>query len=349
MTRSILSIGLILFLSHTTSLIGQDIPEQQRPLIGKVAATWCPPCGSWGWDFFENLVMQNSEQATLITAHHSGDLTNDVAQAFSENFEAPYQPYFYYNREDQDVTSDNAADKLLEIKAKVEADWAMSPVANAGLNLLKDDESLTVESRTKFFQEATGEFYLGVYFVEDEVIAFQANQGENAVHEKILRGAISPGSFGEFLDQGTITAGTEFNHTFEASLSGLNSEHLEVITIIWNKVDDKYEVINTNLNSEFTTVSTTQDLGQLNSTLNIWPNSILSSSTITVTTNEPIFDAQLKIVDMNGRIIENIFNGHISPGQLNFSLNKESNVSSGLYILVLESNQGTLSQKFRIE
>ena len=55
-------------------IFAQEVPEVQRPLVTKISATWCPPCGGWGWTLMEELVIDNEDKATLIVAHHDGQL-----------------------------------------------------------------------------------------------------------------------------------------------------------------------------------------------------------------------------------------------------------------------------------
>ncbi len=346
--KSYWTLILVCFLCISQS-IAQEVPEQQRPLISKVAATWCPPCGSWGWEMFEDLVDENEENATLLVAHHSGDLTNSVAQDFSSNFSAPYQPYFYYNITDQNVTSSNRASKLVEINDQVNAALLESPIANAGISMFANGNELEVKTKTKFFQEATGEYYLGVYFVESNIINFQARRGDNAVHEKILRASISSGSFGEFLGSGTIATGTEFSHEFDASLEGMDIEHLEVITIIWKKEGETYDVVNTNISTEFSEPTSSEEINISGTTLNVFPAVINSSATISLNVEEALNNTELALYNRNGQKIQSIHSGNLSVGSLVFELTKTDAITQGLFYLVLRHEGKLVSRSVIFE
>jgi len=180
----------LIFLSSlfSTSFFAQEVPEVQRPLLTKISATWCPPCGGWGWTMMENMVIDNDEKATLIVAHHDGQLVTAAGDAFSTNFNSPYQPFFYMYNDDLGATPGNAAAKRTEIKDLVDVEAAKSPMVNAGMILTLDGTSLQIDTKTKFFQATSGEYYLGIYAVENEVVNFQQGQGNNAIHEKVLRG-----------------------------------------------------------------------------------------------------------------------------------------------------------------
>jgi hypothetical protein len=240
-------------------------------------------------------------------------------------------------------------EKLVEIKEKVDAESLLSPIANAGLLLELDGSDLSVTTKTKFFQEATGEFYLGVYFVENEIIAFQASQGNNAVHEKILRGSISNGSFGELLGNGTIETGTEFDHNFSASILDMNVDHLEVITILWKKEGDTYMVINTNISTDFQQTSSTENALEQSITFEVIPNVVHEMSNISISSQNSIKRAKISLVTASGRHIETIYAGSLLAGNSNFSFHKTTSLASGVYYITLESEEGILTRSVMIK
>jgi len=61
----------------------QEVPEVQKTLISKISADWCPPCGTWAWDLFHDLVNDNDNQAVLMAVHHSGGLETPTSNAFA--------------------------------------------------------------------------------------------------------------------------------------------------------------------------------------------------------------------------------------------------------------------------
>lgn len=344
--KHLLSIALFTLL-FSSQLSAQEVPEIQTPLVTKIAATWCPPCGGWSWDLFEEIVQDNQEKATLIVAHHSGDLVNDVAKDFSENLEAPYQPYIYFNNEDQGATSSNTSTIRTGIQEKINDESLESPIANAGMNLSLDNDELTVDTRTLFFQEVEGEFYLGVYIVENEVVNFQANQGPDAIHEKILRGAISTGSFGELLVNGNISSGTEFTHNFTGIInSNWNIDHLEIITIIWEKVNDRFQVVNSNISTNFETTSANQMTSLNDASIDINPTILQSSSTVEIHVQNEMKNAQVSIIDSKGAVVSTLFNGRISSGTHKYILDKNVLNGQGTYYVVLQNNRKILSSPF---
>lgn len=335
---------LVFIFLFANSLFAQDVPEVQRPLVTKIAATWCPPCGGWGWDFFENLVIDNEEKATMIVAHHSGDLVTVAGDAFSTNFNSPYQPYFYVYNDDVGVNSSNAAAKRTEVKDMIDVEAAKSPIANAGMNLFLTGDQLVIDTKTKFFQAASGEYYIGVYAVEDEVINDQAGQGDNAVHEKILRGSLTGETFGALLMTGDIAVGSEFTNSFTTEYDGWDLDHLEIVTIVWKKETDTYVAVNTNLSSNFVMVGNVNILLE-NAAMEILPNVTSSQSTINLDLEKELENATIELFDLDGKKVTDIFQGRLPIGNSVFTIERNSVATQGMYFVVLKSEGKVMTKR----
>jgi len=228
---------LFTFLSILSlQIFSQDVPEEQRLLLSKASATWCPPCGTWGWTFFEELIEDNEDKAVLLALHHSGQLETPTSDVIATNFGVPYQPRFYINNDEQGVTSSNSDDKRTIFQDSVNAVFATAPVVNAGIQILATDEYI-VNVKTEFFQETEGEYYVGVYVVANDLVNFQESIGPNAVHHKVLRDKITDDIFGEPIGNGTIAAGTENDFEYFIDFDNFNNgSNDEILTIIWKKV-----------------------------------------------------------------------------------------------------------------
>jgi hypothetical protein len=338
-----LSILIVLF---SGSLIAQIVPEVQRPLVTKIAATWCPPCGGWGWTFFENLVIDNEDKATLIVAHHSGDLICPSGAEFSENFNTPYQPYFYVYNDDLGVSSSNATSKRTAVKDLIDAESVKMPIVNAGMNLLLAGDELVVETKTKFFQDASGEYYLGVYAVENEVINNQSGQGNNAVHEKVLRGRISDEIFGDFISSGDVSANSEFDQAFSIILdNGWDLSHLEIITIVWEKEGDKFVAINTNLSTDFIITVGNENVLLENASMEILPNVTSNQAVVNIDLTKELKNATIELFDLDGKKVADIFQGRLSRGNSKFEIERNLVPVQGMYLVVLKSDQKVVTKK----
>ncbi|MEI6852897.1 MAG: T9SS type A sorting domain-containing protein [Bacteroidota bacterium] len=76
---------------------------------------------------------------------------------------------------------------------------------------------------------------------------------------------------------------------------------------------------------------------------NLYPNPIIETFTIefTLTENTPL---EINIVDMDGKMVKELYHGNASQGDNNFSFNK-ANLAKGTYFLVIKSNSSILKNE----
>lgn len=340
---------LLFFLTvFSISLMAQDVPEVQMPLITKRAATWCPPCGGWGWTFFEHLIEDNSDKAILIAAHHSGDLATTVAQEITANFNAFSQPRFYVNNADQNVTNSSSVTKRTEIQEMVDDMSSQAPIANVGLNAWLVDGVLNVDTKTRFFQDTEGEYYVGLYIIEDGVMNTQSGQSGVVAHEYILRAAFDNSSFGEAISETSITANTDFDGLYSLELNpAWNTEKIILMSIIWKKEDDKYQFVNANRTTEFSFTNAEDELSEVTD-FQVFPTVITDQAIAKINLSENVEQVQMNIIDLTGKNMVSIFNGNLTAGEHYFDIQKNQMVA-GMYFLIIEINGKVASEKLIFE
>ncbi|MEM9821494.1 MAG: Omp28-related outer membrane protein [Bacteroidota bacterium] len=330
----------------------QDVPEVQKTLISKISADWCPPCGTWGWNLFHDIIVDNDEEAILMAVHHSGGLETSTSGALADNFGITGQPRFYLGNMDQNVTFGNTTTKQTEIKNNVSANFAQSPLANAGLTATLDGLDLTVNTKTRFFGDADGEYYIGVYIIDDGHIGFQSQQGSNAEHERLLRDGLSDNAFGDLITNGSVSAGTEFTHNFSGTIdASWDPEKLEIATIIWRKNGNTYEFVNTHSTTQFETATPTEELfGSYHFlSMAVQPNISDAQVNVRLDLAETTSNMQLQLINLQGQVVRNIYTGTLNSGQHDFTIHRSEVAQAGLYLLTARSEKGVLSQKVVFE
>jgi len=337
-------ITLTLILLSFNCIKAQDVPEIQQSMITKITATWCPNCGNWGWYFYEDIYSDNADKALLITAHYSGDLQNNTAEDFATNFNVNYQPKFIVGNENQEVLSSNTSSKRTAIKNLVDNNFGLAPVVNAGLQVTKDGDILTVQTRTRFFQSTDGEYYLGVYVIENGVVNYQNGQGNNAVHKNVLRASMSVGSFGEIVASGSIAANAEFDKEYSIQLGNWNINNLEIATIIWKKVGSTYEFVNTHSTTELSSVGVSE-IPENEISFEVFPTLTTASVTIELNFKGEKTGVVLELINPSGQRIATIFEGKAASGIKTFEIDKSLVNSNGLYFLILRSNDGVSTKR----
>ena len=321
----------------------QEVPQTQSSLIIKKTATWCPPCGGWGWDLFEQLIEDNEGKAILWAMHYSGDLISATTQGINTNLSGAGQPRFYLNNVDQGSSS---AAIRSAIMSGVNDNAMQTPVANAiatNISVTNNQISLTVKS--KFFAEASGEYYLNVYVVENGVINAQAGQGNNAVHEKVLRDDMAGTAFGEIVAQGTVAANSTFSTDFSIPIaSGWNPDNIELSTIIWKKNGTKYDFVNgTETSSIVAGISAPSLEG---AAMTVSPNPIAGKAIISLDFSKS-FLGDLGVYDLTGKLVKSLVLGTQKVGNHTIELDAES-LQNGIYFVRLSNDVGLLTRKIVI-
>ncbi|MCB0569524.1 MAG: hypothetical protein KDC66_07170 [Phaeodactylibacter sp.] len=349
----------ILFFSLFTlsfALNAQDIivPQTNKPLIVKYTASWCPYCGAWGWTLFENLLTDNSSDATLVAAHYSGNYLNSTSLAWYNNDNAFYQPVFFVNDVNQNAMSGNIASVRDAVRQEVQEAKAQAPLAQAGIRAQVDDNyDVYVDVKTHFFNNASGEYYLGVYLVEKSFIGYQASIGNNAEHRQVLRGSISPGSFGALVASGDISAGSDYQVSYsigQSSIQSMGIEHLddlysgdiEVVTVIWKKTNGKYQAVNAN--SSVLTILSAVEAPAVASRFDILPNIVAQQAEVQLELPHALPDSRLSLFSLNGVELRNLHRGAMPEGLNTFTLNRE-NLPAGIYLLQLSSGSEVVNRK----
>ncbi len=323
----------------------QQVEETQRTFVTKMAATWCPPCGSWGWSFFDDLLADNADQAVFMAIHHSGLLVTDVGVDIFNNFGATYQPQFFLDDQKINVVSSNTSIRRTEAQQAIDLAFNTAPIANVGFEPVFANNKIDVNAKVKFFQETAGEFYLGIYLIEDGVIEFQQSIGNNAVHKKILRTGFTDDSFGLPITEGAVSAGSEFDLSFSLEISEVAGYDYEVAGIIWKKENNKYVPINIwstkNINSNPTRTS---DITELNHFM-VFPTVTSDQAVINIDLKAPVQNGELNIFDLTGKRVSNVASGSLAKGQHSFQVDQRMINASGMYFIRFSSENGVSTQR----
>ncbi len=344
----------LIFAIFTLMAQAQDIevPQIQRAIVTKHTATWCTNCGRTAWDVFTQVVNNLGDNAIPLSAHRSrsSDLYSDAAAAFLENMDGViYQPEFFVNEK---KISGGSSDLYNNIESEVFAIEAQTPDVQTGLELyLNEDGSgpLRINTRTKFLRELSGQYFLSVWLIEKEVIAFQQSQGNSATHKQVIRKALTESPFGMELFNGNAGPDEDIYMDLEYELEdGETMEGKEVMVAIWRWQNDRYNYVNSNASDIFFTQNTTTSVNQLDnrvSAFKVAPTVVEGQSTITIDLNTTLDRAQLNLYSATGQWTNNVFDGRLSGGIQHFYISKADLPAPGLYFLTLQSSQGVLSRK----
>jgi len=226
--------------------------QEQVPIVLKETGELCPPCGGWGWtawgetiDLVGGKVFLWSQYSDYFVSNshfvnQELDPGNSVNNAFQENF--PYggsKPLFYINGVEAASTSASS------VETAVDASIASTPVDVSAAYIIEwEGDNLTVTAQAKVYNSMSGNYYMGVYLVEDKATGTQSghpNSSPDLEHHMVMRGSVGGNIWGDEIISSTADAGGLIVKTFTQTVpSSYIKENLTIGVVIWKKIGAKY-------------------------------------------------------------------------------------------------------------
>ena len=329
-----------------TISFAQDVEVVQKALITKRTATWCPFCGTWGWDMMEALIEDNEDNAIILGAHFSGDLTSSTASEMLSNFGGSGQPRFFIGRTDQGVSSSNWTAKRADIENQVNSIASGSPIANTGIAAELAGTTLDVQVRTEFFEDANGEYYLSVYLKEDNVINNQAGNSPNASHPDVIRGAVSSTTFGNLINSGNVTAGQTFAEIFQVDINdGWDEDNLALVAIIWEKIGNEYHFINGSESNDFHSIVDISNLEDKGANMEVRPTLANESAYLVINAPMTLTNVNIISTDVIGQRQVLSSMAELTEGVHRLQIRTLEYLARGTYTITLSADQGRISSR----
>jgi hypothetical protein len=342
--KNILFLVVLLF-SAVGQNIAQEVSNKNWTLLHERTADWCPFCGTWGWDMKTRIFDKFKDQNVIFMAvHHSGGLANSTATEFGSNFTGQGQPIFYEDGVDINVTSNSISQKLDETQWVVDFKNSQETIAGVGINanLSEVNKTLQVDAKVEFFSAVPdGDYYLGLYLVEDLLHA-QASRSGQQLHKQVLRRSLLNNTFGSPLKKGAVTKGSIFN--VSATVEGITSsrENYKVIGIIWNKTPSKYLFFNANMvNVGIPASSEELKFSEINAF-----QSERGSIVVDLTGLQQLNDGLITLTDVTGKtLLSQEFKNNITSRTIYL----EGNFNKGIHIITVIQGKDKISKKILLQ
>ena len=215
-----------------------EVPNTKMAFLVKKTATWCGPCGGWGWNRFEDIYEDETLAPHIAVEMHAsgGALGSNDAKEVGEYLDSQNGiPSFYVNcAYFSGLTAiKNAINSAGEAPAAINSAFTVD-VIDAG--------KIQINLKTKVFEPVDGDFYLGVYLLEKGVQAEQSGHSNpNPVHKAVFREALSNNNMGDLMSSGTAEVGAEFDHTIYYIIdTEYKRDDLQIFLILWKKINNEY-------------------------------------------------------------------------------------------------------------
>ena len=208
------------------------IPKQEQwGFAVNYTATWCGPCGDWGAPLIHELY--ETGDVVAITVHASGDpmYNSNLYSSFSADRPTGGGiPSFWIG--DTKTTNVNEMTTLL----------GQMPIAGIAISAVKNETTMTVKTKTKFFEAGNGKYFLSVLILEDGIDgSSSAGQYEqNGVedpssyhHDFVLRASsVSSNSYGEMIIN-SPEKGATVEKEYEIALNATWDQDVYAVAILW--------------------------------------------------------------------------------------------------------------------
>lgn len=222
------------------------VSATQRATVTYVGATWCPPCGAYGDPTKIYMESTFGSKVTILNVQ-SGDAISSSGQ-FGPTFGNAFQsfvgsnsiPHAYWSGANftmvhrgfyTSASSNNSA-----AAGNINSITANAPKVGVAAQATRSGSTITVRTLSKFYQ-ASGQHYIGVYLLEDGVMATQQISNQPATvtsHENVIRDAAYTGNSLGIESMGTsFTANQQVQGTYTIPAGSWNSAKLQVAVVIW--------------------------------------------------------------------------------------------------------------------
>lgn len=357
----------------------------KRVLVEESTGTWCASCG-FGSVYFEHL--ESKYPNTIPVAVHTGPGGQDPMAIFSvELYMIPYfsgSPTFLFDRKDfpsnpnskPAISASNPSWEfgLDTLDKYMDMIYNQSPLATVGLTQSYNaiTRELTVTVNSNFIQNATGEFRLNCFILEDSVTGGseynQANSNfsgwtsgpayladlisaPNPIvgynHNHVLRATLGNPEGATASIPTTVTAGSSYSKTFTYTIpAGFDESQISLVGLVQrygaDVVQDR-EIVNAyseHLNLSPLSIS---KLPQDFITISVYPNPLAANSTMEfyVKNNDNI---SCDLINSNGQIVKHIFNKHFTQGEYKMNLGVDT-LPNGIYFLKFTNSETSTIKK----
>lgn len=347
----------------TTANAQAPVPAKENlGLIGKITANWCPPCGSWGWQLNGDMLSAAGSNATGLSIYSSTRTDNDndkfqnqAAYDLAQKITLSGYPSFSWNM--NDVSSQNSsgggvntAGIKSDVADSVTALAAAPVIASTGMTYTIQGDMVTVETKTKFWEDANGTYNVAVYLVEDGALAGQASQSGIVGHKYVLRSSMTPSTWGEQIATGAITANDEFDKTFTFDLSSSITPAYADQPSTWDKTKLKpfaviykssgpgsYDYVNGAKKYSF--AASVGNVSGNVSNVSIFPNPAAADATVSFDTHVNT-TASIQVIDAMGRSVYNSGSIEVAQGRYLHTINT-SGLAAGIYNVTVQTENGS--------
>lgn len=369
--------SLLTFLGGALALtsIAQIPREENVALVAKVTANWCPPCGQWGVPTFESMLDDNGTHvaglalyASPRTDYSNEKFQNKAATDLATLITFGGFPSFSVNLNDLSDQNTNSQGGINTAGIKADGADSISQfksapvVVSPGMLYSISNDKVVVKTVTKFWADATGDYKVAVYLVEDGAIADQASRVNNQnvllkdqVHHNVLRTSMTASTWGVPIPATSVKKDGTFEHTFEFDLKAAftpsyadkpedwDKTKLVPYAVIYKVEGGKHKFVNSATHYDYP--ASINNIAAVEN-VTVFPNPATEKTTIAFESNSTN-NVNIIVTDNIGRTVYNSGNISVNNGRTLHSIST-SNLAAGVYNVSVKSDNGVNTQRLNV-
>jgi hypothetical protein len=227
-----------------------SVSSVYKCVVWEYSATWCSPCGSYGYPAMHDIMEEydhTKHKAVGIFMHPSDDIVDNEPEGQDDIIA-------FFSMSGTPSGGANLVEAYptyLEPKVVEALDDHPTAGAGVGMSYTISGNTMTITTKTVFFEALTGQYNLGVYVTEDHIMNSQAGQTPSEVeHNDILRVIAGGNEFGTSIANNPAK-GTKIDGSYTVTLPAetRSTANCHVVCVIY-KIDpatgDPTDIINAN-------------------------------------------------------------------------------------------------------
>lgn len=231
--------------SESVETANLEVQEKNMAVVAKRTATWCGPCGSWGFPTFDSKKTQFGSKAVYMAWKDALNTYNDGDHLFDEvgpKFELGGSVPTFFNNFDAGAGASAVDD---HVNSDV--------IANSNYEFSVSGTQVNLKTTTKFFQNAEGDYYVAPYMIVDNIVGYQNGHadGNSTVHHNYVAKIAKPTTlssnkdWGYKVGTGKISKGHTVTLEFEATRDLTWHENdISFGVVIFKDVNDTLRFVN---------------------------------------------------------------------------------------------------------
>lgn len=357
---SSLGVAALAFATHAQTPV-----KKSTGLVHKITATWCGPCGSWGWNLANEIITATEGKALYISLFASSsdgsagggqtwknlEFYNNTAATLAQQFTLIGYPDFGANAITHTApnfngSTINVAQVKTDVINAINTFSATDPLASPASNMSVSGNTVTVNSKVQFWSAADGEYYLAAYIVEDG--AMNAQNGQTAptgqtAHHGVLRASMSTSAWGDQIATGSIPVNQTYTKTFTFTVTDTkwDKAKFKIYNVIWKKEGGVYKFINASLGGGGSTAI--ENLIKAEE-LTVYPNPADDVLNIDLDAVKST-DVVMTVTNILGQQALSNTATSLKAGSNHQTINTSS-LAPGVYFLNIKTEEGNIQKKF---